>query len=93
MNLLEAAQLQHATAVALNTHTRPLSGHEIDTLTTLRDLAEAELSRHDVEADDRIPFPHLSQQRFDERKRAMAAVREDFAVRALRFQIERHDAA
>ncbi|NKR32238.1 hypothetical protein GS504_15860 [Rhodococcus hoagii] len=74
MNLLEAAQLQHATATALVV-TNGLSTHEIDTLIQLRDLAEAELSRPDCPADARIPFPHLSQQRFEERADALATVR------------------
>lgn len=87
MNLLEAAQLQHATAVALVV-TNDLTAHEIDTLTELRELAETELSRPDCPADARIPFQHFSQERFDERRAAMTAVR----VAADRRRDEYHSA-
>ncbi|AWN03678.1 hypothetical protein PBI_JACE_58 [Gordonia phage Jace] len=80
MTLTEAAQLQHAAATALVV-TNGLTTHEIDTLIQLRDLAEAELSRPDCPADARIPFPHLSQKRFEQRADALATVRIDAARR------------
>ncbi|NKS56561.1 hypothetical protein GS504_03190 [Rhodococcus hoagii] len=74
MNLTEAAHAQHAAALALVV-TDGLTAHEIDTLIQLRDLAEAELCRTDCPATARIPFPHLSQERFAASIAAMTAAR------------------